>query len=336
MKKVLKSLLVLGGLSVATTGTALAGTLQDVQSRGKLKCIVSTGSAGLSHQDNSGRWQGIDVEYCRAVAAAVLGDSNKVEFLPTTAKTRFTVLQSGEGDIISRNTTWTLSRDTDLGLNFVGVTWYDGQGFLINKSMGVTSAKDLDGASVCIQQGTTTELNLSEYFKRHGMSFKPVTTEDDTASLKVLAAGGCDVFTTDATGLLGVKAGMTNPDDWLVLPEVVSKEPLGPAVRHGDDQWHDIARWVLNTIIVAEELGITSKNVDSFKSSKNQEILRIMGSEGKLGEFLGIRKDFGYQIIKQVGNYEEIYNRTLKKVGMKRGVNVQWTKGGLLYAPPFR
>ena len=336
MKKQISSLLLLGGLSLTLAGTASAGTLQDVQKRGKLKCIVSTGQFGLSAPDDKGNWQGLDVEYCRALASAVLGDSKKVEFIPATAKTRFTTLQSGEGDILSRNTTWTLSRDTDIGLNFVGTIWYDGQGFLINKSLGVKSAKELDGASVCIQQGTTTELNLSEYFKRNNMSYKPVITEDDNESLKVLASGGCDVFTTDATGLAGVKSAMTNPAEWSVLPEVISKEPLGPAVRHGDDQWHDIARWTLNTLIAAEEFGISSKNVDSFKNSKNQEILRILGHQGKLGKFLGIRQDFGYQIIKQVGNYKEIYSRTLKKADMERGVNTPWTEGGLLYAAPFR
>lgn len=335
MKKLISYSLVAGATLLAAA-TATAGTLDDVISRGKLKCIVSTGTLGLSSTDDSGRWIGLDVDYCRGLAAAVLGDANAVEFIPTTSKTRFTALQTGEGDVLSRGTTWTLSRDTDLGLNFVGVSWYDGQGFLLNKSLGVNSAKELDGASICIQQGTTTELNLAEYFKYHKMSYTPIVIETDADGLKTLASGGCDVVTTDLTGLAGYKAGMADPSQWKLLPEIISKEPLGPAVRHGDDQWMDVARWALNTIIAAEELGITSKNVDSFKTSKNQEILRLLGVEGQLGKFLGIRKDFGYQIIKQVGNFAEIYESTLKQTGLPRGVNIQWTQGGLLYSPPFR
>ena len=335
MKKLISYSLI-AGATVMAAATATAGTLDDVVKRGKLKCIVSTGTLGLSSTDDSGKWVGLDVSYCRGLAAAVLGDASKVEFIPTTAKTRFTALQSGEGDVLSRGTTWTLSRDTDLGLDFVGVSWYDGQGFLINKNVGVNSAKELDGASICIQQGTTTELNLAEYFKYHNMSYTPVPVETDSDAIKTLASGGCDVVTTDLSGLAGTKAGMSDPSQWVLLPEVVSKEPLGPSVRHGDNQWGDIARWVLNTIIVAEELGITSKNIDSFKTSKNQEVLRLLGESGQLGEFLGIRKDFGYQVIKQVGNFGEIYESTLGAVDLPRGVNQQWTKGGLLYAPPFR
>lgn len=332
MKKIFVSIIALAfGATLAS-----AGTLADVKKRGYIKCGVSTGAFGLSYTDDNGRWQGIDVEYCRGLAAAVFGDKNKVKFTPLTSKNRFTSLQSGEVDVLSRNTTWTLSRDTDLGLDFVGVTWYDGQGFLINKSMGITSAKDLDGAAVCIQPGTTTELNLADYFKAQGMKYEPVATEDDTASLKALKAGRCDVFTTDATGLAGVKASMPNPNNWLVLPETISKEPLGPVVRHGDNQWGDVARWTLNAIIAAEELGVTSKNVNSFKNTKNAEIKRLLGYEGDLGSYLGLRKDFGYQIIKQVGNFEEIYNRTMALTGLSRGVNVLWTDGGIQYVPPFR
>jgi len=245
-------------------------------------------------------------------------------------------LQSGEIDVLSRNTTWTLSRDTDLGLDFVGVTWYDGQGFLVSDKIGVDSAQELDGAAVCIQPGTTTELNLADYFKANGISYEPVTTETQDDALKALKAGRCDVFTTDATGLAGVKASFPNPDAWIILPEIISKEPLGPVVRHGDSAWGDVARWTLNTIIVAEELGITSYNIDRFKTSKNGEILRLLGVEGDLGKFLGIRSDFGYQIIKQVGNYAQIYDKTVALTGLPRGLNVQWTEGGLLYAPPFR
>ena len=336
MKKILSSLAILGGLSMATTGVALAGTLEDVQSRGHLICGVSTGALGLSAPDDSGRWQGIDVEYCRAVAAAIFGDKEKVKFKGLTTKNRFTALQSGEIDILSRNTTWTLSRDTDLGLDFVGVTWYDGAGFLVNKKLGVSSAKELDGATVCIQPGTTTELVLADYFKLHKMGYEPVTTETQTDAQKSLKAGRCDVYITDATGLAGVRASMPDPNGWVILPEVVSKEPLGPVVRHGDSKWGDVARWTLNTIIVGEEKGITSSNVNSFSNTKDKEIKRILGMEGELGQYLGIRKDFGKQILSQVGNFEEIYNKTLAKVGLPRGVNQQWSKGGLLYAPPFR
>ncbi len=331
MKKLLMALVL-----VAIGTYAQAGTLDDVKKRGYLKCGVSTGAFGLSYTDDDGRWQGIDVEYCRGLAAAIFGDGDRVKFTGLTTKNRFTSLQSGEVDVLSRNTTWTLSRDTDLGLDFVGVTWYDGQGFLVNNSLGVSSATELDGAAVCIQPGTTTELNLADYFKAQGMSYEPVTTETQDDALKALKAGRCDVFTTDATGLAGVKASMPNPDNWMVLPEMVSKEPLGPVVRHGDNQWGDIARWTLNAIIVAEELGITSKNVGSFKMSKNGEILRLLGHEGELGAFLGLRPDFGYQIIASVGNFAEIYDRTMKLTGLPRGVNTLWTEGGLLYVPPFR
>ncbi len=332
----MKKLLGLGvSLSLGAV-SAVAGTLEDVQDRGHLRCGVSTGAFGLSYTDDDGRWQGIDVEYCRALAAAVFGDQDAVKFVPLTTKTRFTALQSKEIDVLSRNTTWTLSRDTDLGLDFVGVTWYDGQGFIVNKDLGVSSATELDGATVCIQPGTTTELNLADYFKANDMKYEPVTTETQDDALKGLKAGRCDVYTTDATGLAGVKASLPNPDNWVVLPEMISKEPLGPVVRHGDNKWGDVARWTLNAIVVGEELGISSKNVNSFGSTKNQEISRLLGKTGELGKFLGIRKDFGYQILKQVGNYAEVYERTMALTGLPRGVNTQWTQGGLLYAPPFR
>lgn len=334
MKKI--ALSIVGGLALLASGVANAGTLQDVKNRGELKCIVSTGTGILSYIDNSGRWQGIDAEYCRALAAAVFGDAEKVKFVPVTGKTRFTSLQSGEGDVLSRGTTWTLSRDTDLGFNFVGVIWYDGQGFLMNKKLGVNSAKQLNGASVCIKQGTTSELNVAEYFKMHNIKYRPIAVEKDTEALKLLASGGCDVFTSDTTALATVRKGMKNPSNWELLPEIISKEPLGPLVRHGDDQWFDVASWTLRTLIAADEMGITSKNVDSFKNSKNKEILRILGHEGQLGEFLGIPKDFGYQVIKQVGNHREIYDRTFAKIGLKRSINSSWREGGLLYSPPFR
>ena len=333
MKKIF---IILSALTIGAISVVHADTLGDVKARGYLKCGVSTSTFGLSWPDDSGRWQGIDVEYCRALATAIFGDKDKVKFVMTTSKNRFTSLQSGEIDVLSRGTTWTLSRDTDLGLDFVGVTWYDGQGFLVNKALGVSSAMDLNGAAVCIQPGTTTELNLADYFKANDMSYEPITTETPDDALKALKAGRCDVYTTDATGLAGVKASFPNPDAWMVLPEIISKEPLGPVVRHGDNEWDNIAGWSLFTLIAAEEFGITSDNVDSFKASKNGEVLRLLGVEGDLGKFLGIRADFGYQIIKQVGNYAEVYDRTLALTGLPRGLNVQWTEGGLLYAPPFR
>ncbi|MGB1360797.1 MAG: amino acid ABC transporter substrate-binding protein [Alphaproteobacteria bacterium] len=332
----MKKLLIATAFAAASFVSANAGTLEDVKKRGYLKCAVSTGAFGLSYTDDSGRWQGLDVEYCRGVAAAIFGSGEKVKFTGTTTKNRFTILQSGEVDILARNTTWTLSRDTDLGLDFVGINWYDGAGFMANNKLGVKSAKELDGATVCIQPGTTTELALADYFKVNGMKFEPVTVETQDDALKALKAGRCDVYTTDTTGLAGVRASMPNPDNWSILPELISKEPLGPVVRHGDSKWADIARWVLNVNIAAEELGVTSKNVGSFKNSKNQEILRMLGHEGDLGKFLGLRKDFGYQVIKTIGNYGEVYNRTMKLTGLPRGVNQPWTKGGLLYVPPLR
>ncbi len=330
-----KTLIILGAVALSTA-SASAGTLEDVKQRGVLNCGVSTGTFGLSAPDDKGRWQGIDVEVCRAVAAATLGNKDKIKFVPLTGKNRLTALQSGEIDMLSRNTTWTLSRDTDLGLDFAGVTWYDGQGFLVSKKMDVTSAKKLDGATICIKPGTTTELNLADYFKSQGMGYEPVSTETDDDAIKSLKAGRCDVFTSDTTGLAGAKASMPNPEEWIILSELISKEPLGPVVRHGDSKWGDIVRWSLNTIIAGEEFGITSKNIDSFKNSKNGEIKRILGHEGNLGKFLGLRKDFGYQILSQVGNYEEIYNKTMAHTGLPRGLNELWTKGGLLYVPPFR
>ena len=330
-----KSLLVIASLFVGGISVQ-ADTLSDVKKRGYLKCGVSTGAFGLSYTDDNGRWQGLDVEYCRGVAAAIFGSKNKVKFKGLTTKNRFTAIQAGEVDILARNTTWTLSRDTDLGLDFVGVNWYDGAGFMVSNKLGVKKATELDGATVCVQPGTTTELALADYFKRHNMKFETVTTETQDDALKALSAGRCDVFTTDTTGLAGVRASMPKPSDWTILGELISKEPLGPVVRHGDSKWADIARWVLNVNIAAEELGITSKNVNKFKNSKNQEILRLLGHEGDLGKFLGLRKDFGYQVIKAIGNYGEVYNRTMKLTGLSRGVNVPWTQGGLLYVPPFR
>ncbi len=325
--------------AVLATG-ASAGTLEDVKKRGELICIVNTGLTGFSFTDKEGKWKGFDVDFCRATAAAVLGDANKVKFKPATGKTRFTILNSREGDVIWRNTTWTYVRDVDVKLSFQGVNYYDGQGFMVKKSKNVTSAKGLDGASVCIQTGTTTELNLADYFRSNKISYEAVPIETNDEARTNYLADRCDVYTTDASGLAATRATFTNPGDHIILPEIISKEPLGPATRHGDDQWGDIIRWVLNATIVAEELGVTQANVDKMsKKGSNPEINRLLGSEGNLGGMLGLEKDWVAKVIKAVGNYGDIFERNIgpkTPIGLERGYNALWTKGGLQYAPPFR
>ncbi len=317
-----------------------AGTLQDVQSAGVLKCGINTGLPGFAFTDDQGNWLGFDVDYCRAVAAAVLGDPDKVEYTNLTGKSRFPALQSGEIDILSRNTTWTFSRDVDLGFTFIGVSYYDGQGFIGRKSLGISSAKELDGASVCIQTGTTTELNLADFFRVNNMSYEPVPIETNEEARVAYVADRCDVYTTDASGLAATKSTFENPDDHVVFPEIVSKEPLGPLVRHGDDQWADIARWTLNVLINAEEYGVTSANVDQLASgSDNPEINRMLGSEGSLGAMLGLRADWAVGVLKAGGNYAEIFERHLgtnTSLGLQRGLNALYRDGGILYAPPMR
>ena len=322
-----------------TPHAAKAGTLEDVKARGVLNCIVNTGLPGFSYTDPSGRWKGFDADMCRSVAAAVLGDGEKVKYIPATGKTRFTLLNSKEGDVIFRNTTWTFVRDVSVKLNFIHTTFYDGQGFIIRKSKGVKSTKELDGATVCIQTGTTTELNLADYFRANKISYKPVPIESNEEARKNYIADRCDTYTTDASGLAATRASFTKPEDHLILPEIISKEPLGPVVRHGDDQWADIIRWIYNATVTAEELGVTSSNVDSMKSANNPEILRMLGVEGSQGEELGLSKDWAYQIIKQIGNYGEIFERNIgtnTPIGLERGLNDLWTRGGLQYSPPFR
>ena len=319
--------------------SAFAGTLDTVKERGKLMCGSNTGLAGFGNPNDAGVWEGIDVDVCRAVAAAVFGDSTAVEFVPTTSKVRFTVLQSGEIDMLSRNTTWTLSRDVDLGLEFVGVNYYDGQGFMVNKSLGVSSAMELDGASVCIQVGTTTEMNLADFFKANGMSYESVPVETNSEADAAYTAGRCDVYTTDASGLYASRAGYPDPSAHVVLPEIVSKEPLGPAVRHGDSEWADIVRWSLNAMIIGEELGITSANVDEMKSSKNPEVLRLLGVDAGYGAMLGLSDDWAYNILSQVGNYSESFEKHIgpnTPINIQRGLNALYKDGGILYAPPFR
>ncbi|MFZ5783088.1 MAG: amino acid ABC transporter substrate-binding protein [Pseudomonadota bacterium] len=326
---------------VGAAGTAYAGKdLDAIKARGHLICGVSTGVAGFASADSQGKWTGIDVDVCRAVAAAIFGDADKVKFVPTTAQQRFTALQSGEVDLLVRTTTWTLTRDTALGFDFTGVNYYDGQGFMVNKKLGVKSAKELDGATVCVQPGTTTELNLADYFRANKMNFKPVVIEKVEEVRAAFFAGRCDVFTTDASGLYSTRAANApNPDDYVILPEIISKEPLGPVVRHGDNQFADIVRWTLFAQIEAEEYGITSKNVDEMMKSDNPTIKRILGVTPGMGKALGLDEKWVYNIIKQVGNYGEMFDRNVgsgSPLKIDRGLNKLWTQGGLQYAPPIR
>ena len=327
------------GLALGVAGSVQAATLEDVQSRGVLNCVVSTGIAGFAYTDEAGEWKGFDVDFCRATAAAVLGDPSAMKAVTSTGKTRFTLLNAGEGDVLWRNTTITFSRDVGVKLRFHGVNYYDGQGFMVRKDLGISSATELDGASVCIQTGTTTELNLADYFHANGMKYEAVTIETNEEARQNYTAGRCDVYTTDASGLAATRSTFTDPDNHIILPEIISKEPLGPATRHGDDQWSDIVTWVLNATITAEELGVTSGNVDEMKSSNNPEVLRLLGVEGNQGAELGLSADWAYNIIKMVGNYGEIFERNIgvnTPIGLERGLNGLWTDGGLLYSPPFR
>ncbi|MDP2571630.1 amino acid ABC transporter substrate-binding protein [Vibrio sp. vnigr-6D03] len=336
---ILASVVAASTAMMATSAFAADGTLDKVKSKGFLQCGVSTGLPGFSNPNSKGEWEGIDVEYCQALAAAVLGDKSKVKYVPLTAKERFTALQSGEIDVLSRNTTWTLHRDTALGLNFVGVNYYDGQGFMVKKDLGLSSAKELDGASVCVQSGTTTELNLADYFRNQGMSYKPVVFDTAAQTSKGFDSGRCDVLTTDQSGLYALRLNLKDPASAVVLPEIISKEPLGPVVRQGDDVWFNIAKWTLNTMINAEEYGISSKNADQMLKSKDPNIKRILGVDGPKGKGLGLADDWGYQVVKQVGNYGESFERTVgagSPLQISRGVNALWNAGGFMYAPPIR
>ena len=335
MKTVLKTA-VASAAALIVAGAAHAATLDDIKKAGALKCGVSQGLPGFSNPDDKGSWTGIDVDYCKALAAAVLGDANKVKYVPLSAKVRFTALQSGEIDVLSRNTTWTFTRDTNLGLNFSGVLYYDGQGFMVRKKLGVKSARELSGAAVCTNTGTTTELNLADYFKSNGMKYKVVAFESSNEVVAAYDAGRCDVYTTDRSALAANRTKMKNPDEHMVLPEIISKEPLGPVVRQGDDQFGNIARWVLNALIIAEELGVSSKNIDQLASSKNPETQRLLGVTGKYGEYIGLDAKWAARAIKAVGNYAEMYERNVTPIGLTRGVNNLWNKGGILYAAPFR
>ena len=336
MKKMIKATLALA--TVCALG-ATAGTLDTVKKAGHLKCGVSTGLPGFSEVGADKKWKGLDVDVCRAVAAATLGDASKVKYVPLTAKERFTALQSGEIDMLSRNTTWTNTRDASLGLNFTGVTYYDGQGFLVSTRIGVNSAKELDGASVCIQAGTTTELNLADYFKANDMKYKAITYDTSDQTRNGFESGRCDVLTSDASQLYSIRTTLKKPSSAMVLPEIISKEPLGPVVRQGDDAWFNVVRWSFVAMLNAEELGVTSKNAKKMKKSKNPSIQRLLGVNGKTGENLGLSSDWAYNIVSQVGNYAQSFERNVGKdspLKISRGQNALWKDGGLHYGPPIR
>jgi general L-amino acid transport system substrate-binding protein len=329
----------LGAALLAGVAGASAGTLEDVKAKGTISCGVSQGLAGFSLADAKGEWTGLDVDLCRAVAAAVFNDPSKVKFVSLSAKDRFTALQSGEIDILSRNTTWTMNRDTKQGLKFVGIMYYDGQGFMVRKSLNVTSALQLAGASICTQTGTTTELNLADYFRSKNMKYEIVSFEKNDDAVKAYDSGRCDVFTTDASGLYAERVKLTNPADHIVLPEIISKEPLGPLVRQGDDAWFNVVKWTFFALLNAEELGVSKANVDEQMNSQNPEIRRLLGKEGTFGADVGLSNAWAYQIVKQVGNYGDVFERNIgvnTPLKIARGINALWNKGGLQYAPPIR
>ena len=337
-KTIVSAAFAVAALGIAATG-ASAATLDDVKAKGFVQCGVSQGLPGFSNPDSAGNWTGIDVDVCRAVAAAVFGDSTKVKYTPLSAKERFTALQSGEIDILSRNTTWTATRDTSLGLNFAGVNYYDGQGFMVRKDLNVKSALELSGASICTNTGTTTELNVADYFRANKLEYEIVAFEKADEVVAAYDAGRCDVYTTDQSGLYAQRLKLTNPADHVVLPEIISKEPLGPVVRQGDDQWFNLVKWTHFAMVNAEELGITSANADEMKGSDNPAIKRVLGTEGEFGAALGVGNDWAYNIISQVGNYGEVFDRNVgpdTPLAISRGVNALWDRGGLQYAPPIR
>lgn len=326
-------------LAFAGVQSANAQTLKAIQDRGSLSCGVSQGLPGFSAPDDTGKWSGLDVDFCRALAAAILNDPAKVKFVPLSAKDRFTALQSGDIDVLSRNTTWSLSRDSSLGLNFTGVIYYDGQGFLVRKALKVNSALELNGASICVQTGTTNEQNLADYFRSNNMKYEVVAFGTADETIKAYETGRCDVFTADVSQLYSERLKLTAPDDHAVLPEVISKEPLGPVVRHGDDQWFDIVKWTLFAMVNAEELAVTQRNVQDMLKSDKPEIQRLLGTDGSLGEQLGLTKDWVVRIVKAVGNYGESFDRNVgvgSKLQISRGLNKLWNQGGIQYAPPIR
>ena len=322
-----------------TTSVAMADTLADIKKKGFIQCGVAPSTPGFALPDASNNWSGLDVEYCKALAAAVFNDTNAVRYTPLTSTERFAALANGEVDVLSRTTTWTMGRDTSLGITFTGVTYYDGQGFMVRKADGITSASQLSGATICIEKGTTTELNAADYFASHNLEYKPVVFEAEDETVKAFEDGRCDVFTTDSSALAGERALFANPDDYIILPEIISKEPLGPVVRQGDPIWFNISRWTYYALLDAEELGVTSKNVDEMLGSDNPEIKRLLGVEGDFGTPMGLDKDWAYRIVKLVGNYAEIYDKTVgpnTPLKLARGLNALWKDGGIQYAPPIR
>ena len=313
--------------------------LEAIKKRGQIKCGVSDGLSGFSRPDSKGKWVGIDVDVCRSFASAVFGDPNKIQMIGLSAQQRFTALQSGEVDVLSRNTTFTLTRDTSLGFNFAPVTYYDGQGIMVKKSAGIKSAKELNGASICIQQGTTTERNLADFFRGNSLKFKPIVMEGNDEIFNAFMAGRCDAYTSDISGLASDRSRIKNTETLVILPEVISKEPLGPVVRHGDDEWFDVVKWSVYAMIAAEEMGITSKNVDTKKKSNNPDVRRFLGVTPGNGTALGLSENWAYNIVKQIGNYGEIFERNVglnTPLKLKRGMNALWTRGGLMYAPPLK
>jgi general L-amino acid transport system substrate-binding protein len=339
MKRVIASVAVGLAASLFASGASAQATLNSVKQKGMLTCGSNVGLPGFGLPDAQGNWTGLDVDYCRAIAAAIFNDPTKVRFIPLSAKDRFTALQSGEVDLLARNSTWTMSRDTQLGLDFVATNYYDGQGFMVRKKLGVASAKELNGASICTQQGTTTELNLADFFRSNNLKYEVVAFATADETFKAYDSGRCDAFTTDASGLYAERNRASNPDEHIVLPEIISKEPLALAVRHGDNQWGDIVRWAHYALVNAEELGLTKANIDQQAKADNPEIKRFVGTEGKFGEAIGLTNDWAVRIVKHVGNYGEIFERNIGEgspLKIKRGVNALWTKGGLQYGIPIR
>jgi len=338
--KPLRSHLLAAALLLAAPAALAGTTLDAVRQKGFVQCGVNTGVAGFSAPDSAGVWTGLDIDLCKGVAAALFGDAGKVRFMPTTAAQRFVALQSGEIDVLTRNATQTMGRDTALGLNLAGVNFYDGQGFLVLKSLGVKSVKELNGATICVQPGTTTEFNMSDYFRANGISFTPVVIEKVEENINAFASGRCDAITTDASQLASIRVtALKNPDDYVILPERISKEPLGPMVRHGDDQWFDIVKWTLYGMIEAEEAGISQSNADEMRSSKDPTIQRLLGVTPGMGKAIGLDEKWLYAVIKQVGNYGDSFERNLGKksqIKLDRGLNDLWTRGGLMYAIPIR
>ncbi len=331
--------IVIGATLGISATAASAATLDDVKAKGFVQCGVTTGLPGFAQPDDAGNWSGLDVDYCRAIASAIFNDPNAAKFTPLSAKERFTALQSGEIDVLTRNTTWTMERDTSLGLTFAGVNYYDGQGFMVRKDLGVSSAKELQDAAVCVQTGTTTELNMADWFRTNNITYNPVVFEALPETNQAYDAGRCDALTTDASGLAGTRLDMANPDDHMILPEIISKEPLGPVVRQGDDQWFNVVKWTHFALLNAEELGVTQANVEEMKSSESPDIKRMLGVDGTFGEGIGLSNDWVVNIIKGVGNYGEIFERNVgasTPLGLERGLNALWTNGGIQYAPPIR